>query len=143
GGGSITFRFNDNALIDGPGADLYVWEVAQGEERDALDVEISEDGKQWLAAGEVDYQHPRLDIANVAKPDQIFHYVRLSDKSNLTKGEQFPGSDIDAVAAISSAPKVVLEDSTLFDPESDKLTDNATKELSSAGAVMRSVNTKN
>lgn len=145
GGGSITFRFNDNVLIDQPGPDLYVWEVrelAQKEEHDSLAVEISEDGKQWLAVGDVDYTSPKLDISKVAKPGQLFHYVRLTDKSAITKGEQFPGCDVDAVAAISSAPKVVLEDAILFEPEESNLSEAGAKELAASSELIRAVNTK-
>lgn len=144
-GGSITFRFNDNVLIDQPGPDLYVWEVREApakEEGDSLGVEISEDGKEWLAAGSVDYTRPKLDISSVAKPGQLFHYVRLTDKSNLAKGEQFPGCDIDAVAAIGSAPKVVLEDSALFEPEESNLSEAGAKELGASSELIRAVNTK-
>lgn len=143
GGGSITFRFNDNALVDQPGHDLYVWEVrelAQKEEHDSLGVEISEDGKQWLAVGDVDYTNPRIDIAAVAKPGQLFHYVRLTDKSGLTKGEQFPGCDVDAVAAISSAPKVVIDDATLFTSEENNLSEAGVKQLADPSELIRVTN---
>jgi hypothetical protein len=50
-GGTLVFRFLDNALIDIEGPDLYVFEIGEAVEPTTLS--ISKDGKNWIDIGKI------------------------------------------------------------------------------------------
>jgi outer membrane protein OmpA-like peptidoglycan-associated protein len=108
-GGSIIVSFTNNALVDVAGPDLYIFESGAIE---PTMVEISTDGVQWLKVGEVQGGVASVDIANVAKPQQSYFYVRLTD---LKTSSSVPGADIDAVATIGSAMRMSLDAEVLFE----------------------------
>ncbi|HEY6844481.1 MAG TPA: hypothetical protein VI391_09950, partial [Thermoanaerobaculia bacterium] len=60
-GGVLTLRFVDNALVDVPGPDLYVFEV--GDDTEPTDVAISVDGKQWIRIGNIAGGTGEMDIS--------------------------------------------------------------------------------
>ncbi len=111
-GGSITVRFIDNALTDIEGPDLYIFEV--GSEIEKTQLEISEDGVNWLIVGEISGGRAEVDIKDFVKPGEVFYYVRLTDLKTGCGGH-WPGADIDAIAAIGSVMQVTLSSSVLFD----------------------------
>ena len=113
-GGELTLRFVDNALVDVPGPDLYVFEV--GPDIEPTDLSISEDGKEWIRVGGISGGRADVDIAASVRPGQIFHYVRLTDLKRACGGAT-PGADIDAVGAIGSALLISLDSAVLFDFE--------------------------
>jgi OOP family OmpA-OmpF porin len=67
-GGRITVRFTDNALIDVPGPDLYVFEI--GPDVEPMHVEISRDGASWVDVGRLGGGTAALDIAKFVKPGE-------------------------------------------------------------------------
>jgi PEP-CTERM motif len=107
-GGSITVKFTDNYLTGGGNSnfDLYVFEVGPAVE--AMDVEVSKDGSNWIAVGRVagTIAGVDLDKFGFGKSDD-FSFVRLTDvydDSYAAGGGGSAGADLDAVGAISSAP---------------------------------------
>jgi outer membrane protein OmpA-like peptidoglycan-associated protein len=67
----------------------------------------------WIIIGEIDGATAQVDIEKFTKPGEIFNYVRLTDLKTACRG-QWPGADIDAVAAIGSARRLSLSGSVLF-----------------------------
>ena len=119
-GGSLTLRFVDNALIDAEGPDLYVFE--SGPDVEATFVEISADGREWIAAGRAGGHVSAIDIAPAAKPGQVYSYVRLTD--DIAQGNvsgEWPGADIDAVGAVGAVVRIELSSEVLFAFDSDHL----------------------
>jgi outer membrane protein OmpA-like peptidoglycan-associated protein len=110
-GGSLTLKFNDNALINIDGPDLFVFEL--GKYFEPTDLSISKDGVNWITIGEIDGATAKIDIEKFVQPGDVFNYVRLTDLKNECRGD-WPGADIDAVAAIGSAQKVSFSGSVLF-----------------------------
>ncbi|MCW8861984.1 MAG: VWA domain-containing protein [Rhodospirillales bacterium] len=96
--GWLTLRFTDNALVNGEGPDLHVFEVGQGME--PTFVSISKDGVEWIDLGKISGGTADVDIEAFVKPGERFHYVRLTDTGNC--GGNWPGADIDAVGAIGA-----------------------------------------
>ncbi len=111
-GGVLTLSFVDNALIDIDGPDLYVFEI--GPVVEATNLEISEDGENWINVGEIKGGRADVDIKNFVKLGQIFHFVPLTD-AKKDCGSSWPGADIDAVGAIGSVLQFSLSSSVLFD----------------------------
>ena len=98
-GGTLTLQFRDNALIDVPGADLYVFEI--GDDVEATHLAISTNAKSWTEVGTIKGGLAAVDISSVAKPGQRYRFVRLQDARERC-GSRWPGADIDAVGAIGS-----------------------------------------
>ena len=107
-GGSITVKFTDNALT-GSGddaADLHIFEV--GEDVERTFVEISQDGVTFIDVGSVEGATSSIDIDFYLDglnldPFTQFLFVRLTDDPGEGQvGSRTPGSDIDAIGAISS-----------------------------------------
>jgi len=111
-GGSVVLRFSDNALVNGPGIDLHVFELGKYVETTRLS--ISRDGKTWIEVGEIAGGNTAVDIEKAAKPGEVFNYVMLTDLKSDCKGS-WPGADIDAVAAIGSGRQFTLNAEVLFD----------------------------
>ncbi|MCA1777732.1 MAG: OmpA family protein [Loktanella sp.] len=120
--GSVTLQFTDNALIDVEGPDLYVFEV--GPNVEAMSLAISEDGKTWEDLGEISGGRAEVDISGRVAVDTNFRYVRLTD-DGIDCGTRFAGSDIDAVAAIGSTIRFVLDGKVLFAVDSTELREQA------------------
>lgn len=115
--GSVTLRFTDNALIDGPGPDLYIFEPLNN--ITSVSVEISRDGINWIGLGPALTTASEIDIAGKGgDAGNIFHFVRIKDASIPDFADQWPGADIDAVGAINSAANIVVPAKTLWGPGS-------------------------
>jgi OmpA-OmpF porin, OOP family len=97
-GGRLTLEFTDNVLVDGPGPDLHVFEV--GPDVEAMEIEISRDGRSWLDLGAVKGQPASVEIHNVAQPGMEYRFVRITDLKSSC-GSEYPGADIDAVGTIA------------------------------------------
>jgi OmpA-OmpF porin, OOP family len=110
-GGILVLKFTDNALINVVGPDLYVFEL--GKYFEPTDLAISKDGINWITIGEITGATAKVDIEKFSNPGDIFSYVRLTDLKSECRG-QWPGADIDAVAAIGSARRVSFSGSVLF-----------------------------
>ncbi|WP_191090242.1 OmpA family protein [Histidinibacterium aquaticum] len=126
--GRVTYRFTDNALIDIEGPDLHVFEV--GEDVEGTLVEISQDGERWIPLGTIEGGRADVDIAEAdgVEPGESFSLVRLIDDGVLCQN-RWPGADIDAVAAIGSAERLVLDGAVLFAFDSADLTEAARTSL--------------
>ena len=116
--GSVVLQFTDNALIDVDGPDLYVFEV--GPNVEGMGLAISEDGTTWTELGDISGGRSAVDLAGEVPPDTNFRFVRLTD-DGIDCGTRFAGSDIDAVAAIGSTLRFVLEGEVLFTVDSSDL----------------------
>lgn len=125
-GGQLVLRFVDNALIDVPGSDLYVFEI--GPNVEATAVAISTNGHDWVEVGTVAGATASLDIDRYSTAEQSFSYVRLTDLKASCHSTT-PGADIAAVAAIGSAVRYQFSAAVLFDYDQATLTPAAQKVL--------------
>lgn len=125
--GSIVLEFTDNALIDVEGADLHVWEV--GDDAEPTEVAISGDGESWREVGTVSGGTSSLDISEVADEGASYRYVRLTDRDCQGRNGQWPGADIDAVAAVGTAERIVLDSGVLFGFDEAELSEQAAQVL--------------
>lgn len=124
--GELVLRFDDNALVQSPGPDLYIFEV--GPDVEATDVAVSTDGTQWIEVGRVEGARSDLELEGLIEEDQSYRFVRLTNVSSDCAG-RYPGADIDAVAAVGSALRLSLDSAVLFDVGSADLKPAARDEL--------------
>lgn len=110
--GELVLKFDDNALRDVAGPDLYVFEIGPDVEPTGLGV--STDGEDWVRVGRLSGGKSEIDLAPYADAGTEFRYVRLVDLKSACGGRT-PGADIDAVGAIGSARRIALDSSVLFD----------------------------
>ena len=102
-GGSLTLGFSDNAIVDGPGPDLAVYEV--GAIPEPLRIAISQDDRVYVEAGILYGGEGLIDIAPVATPGARYRFVRITDM-DVPRGVTrwgTPGPDIDTVIALPVA----------------------------------------
>ncbi len=99
-GGSAVFGF-DNAIINGDGNDLMVYEVTGGvypEER--VKVEASLDGTTWVVLSNSALRDASLDLGTL----ECAKFVRVTDVSNKALfSADADGYDLDAIKALNSA----------------------------------------
>ncbi len=114
-GGELTLAFTDNALVNIPGPDLYVFEVGRYVEETFL--LVSKNGRTWVNVGKISGGNALVDIGDSTRPGDIFTYIKLVDAgTSLSRNDRmWPGADIDAVAAIGSAKQISLNALYLFD----------------------------
>ncbi|WP_178984213.1 OmpA family protein [Winogradskyella helgolandensis] len=132
--GTLTVQFEDNALTNVNGPDLYIFEIGQIE---PTDLEISKDGKNWIKVGKIDGGTAEVDIGPFVKQGDLFYYVRLKD---LKEESALPGADIDAIAAIGAAMRLNLDSQVLFDSGKSELKPegvSALKELVNSITVLK------
>lgn len=120
--GVVTLQFADNALIDVEGPDLYVFEV--GPKVEGMKLSISEDGTAWTDLGDISGGRAEVDLAGRVPDDATYRFVRLTD-DGAGCGTRFAGADIDAVAAIGSTLRFVLDGAVLFEVDSTELRSEA------------------
>ena len=113
--GSLVVKFEDNALVDVNGPDLYIFELGQIE---PTNLDISKDGKTWIAVGKISGGVAEVDIHDFVERDELYYYVRLTD---LETSSGIPGADVDAIAAIGSAVRLNLDSQVLFDTGKSEL----------------------
>ncbi len=135
-GGELVLRFVDNALIDVPGPDLFVFEV--GPAIEATDLAISPDGKKWVAIGKIEGSTAAIDIHKFVKPGEVFHYVKVTDLKQ-SPGGAWSGADIDSVGAIGAAEKISFDAAVLFDFDKSTIKAKAAKELHEAALRIKQV----
>lgn len=111
GTGTLVLYFQDNALYDGDGDDLYVFE--EGPTTEATYVEISPDGVQWFELGRISGSTTTVDLSafDELPADTFFHFVRLSDPGEEKSDPPYAGPDIDSVGAIQSCDVAMDTDS--------------------------------
>ncbi len=128
-GGTLVLKFTDNALVDVPGPDLYVFEIGPDVEPTAL--AISADGEAWTRVGRIEGGKAEVDIAPYTEPGATFRFVKLVDLGAHC-GSDTPGADIDAVGAIGSARRIALSGKVLFDSGKYQLKTAATDAIVTA-----------
>jgi hypothetical protein len=108
----LVLRFDDNALIDVPGDDLYVFEI--GPEVEATEVAVSPDGKTWYDLGRIAGSTRGVDLSVFSSiPKVEMRFVRLRDyPDGSTSPSPYGGPDIDAVGAIGSVAALPLDGGT-------------------------------
>ncbi|WP_322890772.1 MULTISPECIES: OmpA family protein [unclassified Yoonia] len=124
--GSIVVQFTDNALVDVAGPDLYVFEV--GPNVEGMSLAVSEDGTTWIEIGDIGGGRAEVDLAGLVPDGASFRFVRLTD-DGVDCGTRFAGADIDAVAAIGSTLRFVLDGAVLFEVDSTELRPEAQEAL--------------
>ena len=107
--GMLVVKFEDNALVDVNGPDLYIFELGQIE---PTNLDISKDGTTWIPVGKISGGVAEVDIHDYVERDELYYYVRLTD---LETSSGIPGADVDAIAAIGSAVRLNLDSQVLFD----------------------------
>jgi len=111
--GELVLAFEDNALVDVAGPDLYVFEIGPDTEPTAM--AVSADGSEWTRVGRISGGKAEIDLAAYVAPDAEFRYVKLVDLKSACGSGETPGADIDAVGAIGSAQRIALDSAVLFD----------------------------
>lgn len=124
--GVLTLKFIDNVLIDVAGFDLYVFEVGPFVEQTEL--QISNNGTDWISVGEIKGSRSDIDIAPYVEPNETFAYVRLLNRGKSCGGKH-SGADIDAVAAVGAEIRYSLSAAVLFDVGDATLKAEASKEI--------------
>jgi outer membrane protein OmpA-like peptidoglycan-associated protein len=130
--GVLTLEFTDNALVDGPGPDLHIFEI--GPDVEDQKVEISANGRDWLDLGQITGGTASVDIGELGGSEDTFNFVRLTDLRESC-GNRWPGADVDAVAAVGGAIRMSLSSVVLFDFDKAALKPEAASEL--AAVVQR------
>lgn len=94
-------NFIDDYIVDGPGADIHVFEVKP--EVEGTKLEVSVDNITWIEVGNISSGTASVDLNGYISSMDEISYVRLTDLSN--GGSITPGADIDAVAGINTILK--------------------------------------
>lgn len=138
--GELVLNFDDNALIDVAGPDLYVFEIGPDVEPTAL--AVSNDGDEWLRVGRISGGKSEIDLAPYVSGQIDFRYVRLVDLKSACSGAT-PGADIDAVGAMGSAERIALDSAVLFGSGKFTLKPEASEAINDAlsGVEAREVTT--
>ncbi len=128
-GGELVLQFTNNALVNIPGPDLYIFEMGKYVEETFL--LVSRDNKNWKNVGKISGGNALVDIGDSTQAGEIFRYIKLVDAHTATKkgDNMWPGADIDAVAAIGSARQFSLNATCLFNTNEARLKAEAKKEL--------------
>ena len=95
-GGVVVLEFGVY-ITDGPGVDLYLFEI--GPNVEATKVELSDDLKNWVYVGDADGATDGVDINGKVPNGAKYRYMRLTDLETH-KGSSTPGADLDAVAVV-------------------------------------------
>lgn len=127
--GELVLKFEDNALRDVTGPDLYVFEV--GPDVEPTGLAVSTDGEKWVRVGRLSGGKSEIDLAPYADAGAEFRYVRLVDLKSACNSKT-PGADIDAVGAIGSARRIALDSSVLFDSGQFRLKPKASAAIDKA-----------
>lgn len=125
-GGVLILKFNDNALVNVEGPDLFIFEM--GKYVESTDLAISKDNINWLSIGEINGATAEVDIEKFTKYGDVFNFVRLTDLKKECKGN-WPGADIDAVAAIGSGKRLLFTGNVLFNFNESVLKSGAKEKL--------------
>ncbi|MDD7408599.1 MAG: S-layer homology domain-containing protein [Anaerovoracaceae bacterium] len=96
-GGNITLGF-DIGIYDGPGLDVYVFEVGGAVE--ATEVEVSNDLRTWYDIGTAKGKTAGLDLKGKVPENARFRYIRLTDLKSSPSG-RWPGADIQGVSGLN------------------------------------------
>ena len=132
--GDLTVAFTDNGFMNLRGNDLYIFEV--GPSKEAAKIEISENGDDWIFAGNITGGKSIIDLEdqNISS-EKIFYFVRITDQKKVCNSKT-AGADIDAVGAINCVIKITFNTEFLFDfdkhelkPSSDYILQNLSETI--------------
>lgn len=135
--GSLAVQFEDNALINGEGDDLFIFEV--GANIEGSRVSVSNDGQAWEVVGEIGGAFATIDLENSSLNSETYRYVLIEDLGSACSGIT-PGADIDAIGAIGSATRLVLDGEVLFDFGKSELREEAKVFLTALAAQLEQEN---
>ncbi len=125
--GSLTVAFTNNGFMNLSGNDLYIFEV--GPSAEAAKIEISEDGINWIFAGDITGGKSSLELSDENIPiDKVYYFLRITDYKEVCKSKT-AGADIDAIGAINCVIKLSINADLLFDFDDYKLIDSANEIL--------------
>lgn len=133
--GQLAVQFEDNALIDVAGPDLFVFEV--GANVEPANVYVSNDGANWESVGSIGGALSTVDLATFSLSANSFRYVMIEDAGGTCSGIT-PGADIDAIGAIGSADRLTLAGEVLFDVGTHNLKPAAQRSLNAIAAQLMS-----
>jgi len=101
GSASIILAFNDNVIVNGPGADLKLWEVTGGSSYPDEKVDVSVGNSPagpWTQVGFAVTRDAEIDLGGVLSAQ----YVLIEDASDVNEFEATAdGYDLDAVQALN------------------------------------------
>ncbi len=102
---SITVRFDNNVILNGPGADLRVYEVTGGVYPDeTATIEASQDGIAWTTLAPNAVRDEDLDLGSLAWAK----FIRVVDITALGTFEPTADSfDLDAIEALNCAAPLI------------------------------------
>jgi OOP family OmpA-OmpF porin len=111
--GNLTVAFTDNGFMNLKGNDLYIFEV--GPSKEAAKIEISENGDDWIFAGNITGGKSIIDLEdqNISS-EKVFYFVKITDQKKVCNSKT-AGADIDAVGAINCVIKITFNTELLFD----------------------------
>ena len=98
----VTVEFVNNRLVDGPGADLFIY-ITNGK---ACRVEISADGASFIPVGDTNGYPGALDIGPFVQSGQEFRFVRVWDVPADEDTSSCPGPNVDAIGAMRTAQAI-------------------------------------
>jgi hypothetical protein len=111
-GGELVLEFAA-PFGDGIGPDLKIVEV--GPLAEATDVAVSRDGREWIDVGRAKGAEATIDLAPFVRPQDRFRYVRLIDAQSVKMSKNnWPGADIDAVAALHTDAQALGRENVAF-----------------------------
>ena len=116
-GGVLVLGFS-TSIYDGPGDDIYVFEVGGNVEE--TKVEVSDDLVTWYEIGIAEGRTAGLDISGKVPESSGFRYVRLTDTGANPNGG-WPGADIDTVCGLNTRPLPSEPDPVDQGPSAEKL----------------------
>jgi|GEM_PF-1863319 len=101
-GGELIVEFTDNALVNLPGNDLYIFETGPAVE--PIEIAISKDGFNWVEIGKISGGATFIDLEGIIEANDAYYFVRLVDLKTDCHNNGVDGADIDAIAAMGSVP---------------------------------------
>ncbi len=104
--GFLTLEFVDNVLIDGQGADVFVYNTNDR----PCEVAISVDGFEWISLGTTTGYPGAIDIGPyVGGSGTQYRFVRLTDVPADEDHSACPGASIDAVGVMGPAEAIAFD----------------------------------
>ena len=100
---ALVLGFTQAAIFNGPGADLYVFEV--GPVVEATDVSLSVDGRDWVSVGRIEGATRAIDLDDVPgfQAGTAYRYIKLVNAGGRSSAP-YAGADIDAVGIMGACP---------------------------------------
>ena len=137
--GNLTVAFTDNGFMNLKGNDLYIFEV--GPSKEAAKIEISENGDDWIFAGNITGGKSIIDLEdqNISS-EKIFYFVKITDQKKVCNSKT-AGADIDAVGAINCVIKITFNTEFLFDFDKYELKPSADIILQKLSETIQKVKT--